>query len=108
MNRRPTTGAPESPLAAFRLLDVGPATPASARLARGARKRPRYGRRFIHKLEAEKELGGGQRASTLVERQELRVDRGEEVVDGRRLAAVRLGAGTSPPDAGEGNLGYLT
>jgi hypothetical protein len=50
MNLRPTAGAPESPLAALRLLDVGPATPASARLARGARERPRYGRRFIHKL----------------------------------------------------------
>ncbi|HSL82991.1 MAG TPA: glycosyltransferase family 39 protein, partial [Thermoanaerobaculia bacterium] len=31
----PTAGAPASPLAASRLLDVGPATPASPRLARG-------------------------------------------------------------------------
>jgi hypothetical protein len=50
MNRRPTAGAPESPLAAYRLLDVGPATPTSARLASGARERPRDGRRFTHKL----------------------------------------------------------
>ena len=36
----PARGAPESPLAALHLLDVGPATPASARLARGARMTP--------------------------------------------------------------------